>query len=269
MYALRSGWGPEQVYFALHCSPPAISGHDQPDNGTFELSAYGRWLMTDSGYYTYGHDPEGRAWHRQTKVHQTLTLDGTDSKTDGRSLLWHSSPELTVATVENPSYEGLTHRRTVWFVAGQFFVLLDEAIGDATGTLDLHFQFAPGDVEINVQNHRAATRFDDANVLVWQRPDAEVTLTEEEGWFAWKYGHRTPRTAIRFRHDRPTPASFLTLIVPYQGMETPGVSASLPTGFEPGNNRVEVRVEVFGQSYRIYRDLDLQSAGTQAVDPTG
>ena len=91
MYTIRDSWGPEQIYFALHCSPPPVSAwHDQPDNGTFELYAYGRWLMTDTGFYTYGHDPEKRAWHRQTKVHQTLTLDGKDSQVDARELLWYT-----------------------------------------------------------------------------------------------------------------------------------------------------------------------------------
>ena len=149
MYALRNEWGRDQIYFALHCSPPAISGHDQNDNGTFELFAYGRWLMTDSGYYTYGHDPEGRAWHRQTRVHQTLTLDGQNTRVDGKALLWHAAPELTAVAVENGSYKDLTHRRTVWFVEEKFFVILDEAIGDTPGALDLHFTFAPGEIEAN------------------------------------------------------------------------------------------------------------------------
>jgi heparan-sulfate lyase len=87
---MRSQW--EKAPTGLACPPPGISGHDQPDNGTFELYAYGRWLMTDSGFYTYGHDKAARAWHRQTRVHQTLTLDNKDSKTDGRLRLWHSSP---------------------------------------------------------------------------------------------------------------------------------------------------------------------------------
>ncbi|MCP4639187.1 MAG: hypothetical protein GY851_02070, partial [bacterium] len=207
MYAMRDAWGPEQIYFALHCSPPALTGHDQPDNGTFELYAYGRWLMNDSGYYTYGHDPKARAWHRQTRVHQTLTLDGKDTKVAGKPLLWHTAPGFAALVVENASYEGLTHRRTVWFVDKRFFVLLDEAIGDvsgdAPGTLDLHFQFAPGDVDVDPEAHQANTRFDDVNLLVWQDPNAPVTVHEEEGWFAWTYGHRKPRTAIRFQHNDP------------------------------------------------------------------
>ncbi len=260
MYALRNAWGPEQIYFGLHCSPPAISGHDQPDNGTFELYAHGRWLMPDSGYYTYGHDKEARAWHRQTRVHQTLTLDGKNTKVAGNALLWHTAPGLAAVAVENASYPGLSHRRTVWFVDKSFFVLLDEAIGDMPGALDLHFQFAPGDVEMDADAHQTTTLFDDTNLLVWQAPNAPVTLDEEEGWFAWSYGKRKARTALRFRHNDPAPAAFLTVLVPYRGGEAPRVAAALPADYVVGADRVELCVETGGRTYTFGRDLGQESA---------
>ncbi|HOZ49123.1 MAG TPA: alginate lyase family protein [Candidatus Hydrogenedentes bacterium] len=257
MYALRNQWGPDQVYLALHCSPPAISGHDQPDNGTFELWAYGRWLMTDSGYYTYGHDPEARAWHRQTRAHQTLTLDGKDTKVGGRELLWQvggDGPDVLV--VENASYEGLTHRRTVWFVGKRFFVLLDEAIGDAPGALDLNFQFAPGDVHVDLDKHCATTAHDDANIIVWQAPDAPVTVAQEDGWFAWSYGKRTPRTAIRFRHNSPAPAAYLTILYPYRGTDAPDIGAALADDYTIGADHVALTVATAdGQTWQLTRDL--------------
>ena len=259
-YVLRDDWGPEQICFYLHCPPKGISGHDQADNGTFELAAYGRWLMSDSGFYTYGHDPKGRAWHRQTSVHQTLTLDGKNSRIDGRQLLWHSSDRLDAVVVENPSYPGLVHRRTVWFVDKTFFVFLDEALGNASGTLDLHFQLAPGDAKLHLAQHRATTTFDDANVLVWMAPDAPVTMEEEEGWFAWKYGHRKPRPAFRYRHAGVAPAYFLTVICPYRGTEAPTPAATLPDGFVPGSDRVEIRVKANAKTYQLGRDLKAEQA---------
>ena len=277
-YVLRNKWGPDQVYFALHCPPPGISGHDQQDNGTFELFAFGRWLMPDSGFYTYGHDPKGRAWHRQTRVHQTLTLDGKNTRIVGTQLLWQTSPEVDVVAVENASYKGLTHRRTVWFVKEQeagagdqgsggrispltthhsplLFVLLDEAIGDAEGTLELHFQLAPGDAEINTQDHWATTSFDDANVLIWADPQAPVSMQEEEGWYGSKYGHRESRKAFCYRHTQSAPAAFLTLVVPYRGTERPQVSARLPDGFDVGADRVGLQVEAFGRHWQLVRDV--------------
>jgi heparan-sulfate lyase len=255
MYVMRDAWGPEQIYYTLHCSKRGISSHDQRDNGTFELYAYGRWLMNDSGYYTYGHDPEGRAWHRQTSVHQTLTLDGRDSEVDGRHLLWHSAPGFDALVVENPSYEGLVHRRSVWFVDHRFFVLLDEAIGDAAGALDVHFQLAPGAVLFDAEQRSAVTQFEDSNVLVWAGPDAPVTLEEEEGWFAWSYGKRKPREALRFRHEGEAPAHFVTAVVPFKGTAAPEVELSPPASFSPGDDQAELTVKAFGKTWRLGRDL--------------
>jgi heparan-sulfate lyase len=260
MYVLRNDWGPDQIYFALHCSPPAISGHDQPDNGAFELYAYGRWLMTDTGFYTYGHDPEKRAWHRQTKVHQTMTLDGKDTTVDGRLLLWHSSEKFDAVAVENKSYSNLIHRRTVWFVDRMFFVLLDEAIGSEEGVPELHFQLAAGDAVIDAQNKRAATGFEDANVLIWTSPDAPVSLNEEEGWFAWKYGSRVPRKAFCYRHNDNAPVRFLTLLVPYRGTNIPDVSAAFTENPGIGAERVNLNVRAFGKSWNVGRDLNSRTA---------
>jgi len=265
MYVMRDDWGPEQIYFALHCSPPAISSHDQPDNGTFELRAFGRWLMTDSGFYTYGHDPDGRAWHRQTRVHQALTLNGEDSQDDGRLRLWHSGDDLDALVVENRSYEGLTHRRTVWFVDRAFSVLLDEAIGEAEGELDLHFQLALGEAQLDRDHKVARTLFDDANVLIWTPPDAPVTMEEEEGWFAWEYGYRKPRKAFRYWHEQSAPASFLTLLVPYRGKQAPSVSASLVGSPSVGADRVCVRAQAFGKEWELGRDLADESAWASPV----
>jgi len=158
--------------------------------------------------------------------------------------------------VDNASYDGLTHRRTVWFPGRRFFVILDEAIGEAKGVLDLHFQFAPGPVKLDTARNRAYTLFDDANVLVWMDPAAPVTLEEEEGWMGWDYNKRMRRVACRFRHSAPgAPAHFLTLLVPYQGDKVPPVQATLAEGFTPGGDRVEITVDLLGKSWMIGYDL--------------
>lgn len=257
-YVMRNDWGPDQIHMALHCSPPAISSHDQPDNGTFELYAYGRWLMNDTGFYTYGRDKEARAWHRQTSVHQTLTLDGRDIADDARELMWVSEGEDTdVLVVENGSYPGLIHRRSVWFVDRRFFVLLDEAIGIAPGQLDLHFQLAPGDVTFDSAENRAFTLFDNANVLVQAAAGSPASMIEETGWFAWEYGHRTPRKAFRFALEGHAPAAFGAVIFPYRGTGTPAVSAELPAELRAGDDRVEMTVTASGETWRVGRDLAL------------
>jgi heparan-sulfate lyase len=262
---MRSQWGPEGAYLALHCPPPGISGHDQPDNGTFELYAHGRWLMTDSGYYTYGHDRVARAWHRQTRVHQTLTLDGKDSKTDGRLRLWQSSPELDVLIVENPSYAGLLHRRTVWFVDKKFYVILDEAIGEAPGELCVHWTPAAGMGRISSDRTSFTTQFPDANVLICNAGPQRAKFDEEDGWFAWDYGQRVPRKMLSVKHPEAAPAAILTVVAPYRGTTPPEVEASLVGNTAVGSNEVQVTVRAFGKAWRIGRNLDTRAAWSEAV----
>ncbi|MBT4819718.1 MAG: alginate lyase family protein, partial [Lentisphaerae bacterium] len=265
MYVLRSEWGPDQIHLGLHCSPLGISSHDQPDNGTFELYAYGRWLMPDTGFYTYGHDRDARLWHRQTSVHQTMTLDGRDSAVAGRHLLWHSDSDHVALVVENGSYEGLVHRRTVWFVDRRFFVFFDEAIGhDVPGQLGLHFQFAPGDVVLDTKNLRADTQFEDANVLVAAEDGAHWRMVEEDGWSGWAYGHRARRKAFRFEHDRGAPASFVTAVVPYRRTVPPNVVVGL-SGGGAEEARIEGTADVSGEQWRFGRDLDTGTAWCERV----
>lgn len=259
MYALRNSWDADAVYLSLHCSPKAISSHDQPDNGTFELCAFGRWLMPDTGYYYYGHDPEGRAWHRQTAVHQTLTLDSADCADAGRHLLWHTGADGDALVVENDAYPGLVHRRTVWFPGHVFFVILDEAVGNAPGVLDLHFQLAPGDLHLDREAGRVTTTFPDANVLIAAAADSPSEIHEEEGWTSWEYGRREPRPAFRFQHPNAAPATFLTLLVPYRGTEPPSAHAALPHDTQTGADRVEVEVVCDKEQWWVGRDL---AAGT-------
>ena len=265
VYVMRSRWDAQGAYLALHCPPPALSGHDQPDNGTFELYAHGRWLMTDTGFYTYGHDREARAWHRQTRVHQTLTLDGKDSRIDGRLRLWHASPNLDVLVVENPSYEGLLHRRTVWFVGKQFYVFLDEAIGKAAGELCVRWTPAVGNGRIAPGQTSFTTQFPDANVLIRNAAPAGLVFEEEDGWYAWDYGQRTGRKMLRVKHPDRAPAAFLTVVAPYPGATPPEVQASFVGSFTAGDDEARISVSAFGKAWRIGRSLDKRSAWCETV----
>lgn len=114
---------------------PKGEWHCQPDNGTFELWFNGRNLFPDSGAYVYAGDEEVmklRNWFRQTQVHNTLTLDGrTIDTTESVTKLWKPEGNVQILVTENHHYEGLKHRRTVFFVDGNYFVIVDEAVGDA------------------------------------------------------------------------------------------------------------------------------------------
>jgi heparan-sulfate lyase len=132
----RNEWSRDAIFMPVKYGPKA-RGHNQPDNGTFSLSAYGRDFMVDSGSYVYNSDdPEEKAlrqWFRRSASHQTLTLNYGNVSQLPEYMYWENQYNKTVAVVDNHSYEGLTHRRTIIFLEKLYFIIHDEAIGDATG----------------------------------------------------------------------------------------------------------------------------------------
>src|SRR5207253_514752 len=103
-------------------------------------------------------------------------------------------------TIENAAYEGLLHRRTVFFADRQYFVLIDEALGEAPGELSLHFQLTPGPAVIDPAKKTARTTFETGgNVLVWTPPDAPVELLDEPAVASPEYSKKEPLPAFRYR----------------------------------------------------------------------
>jgi heparan-sulfate lyase len=221
LYSIKSGWDKNAISLVLKCGPDG-GGHSQPDNGTFELYAGGRNLMPDAGSYIYSGDPEGRAWFRQTKVHQTLTLNGENSKYDPKLLLWQPGENLDILVVENQSYENLVHRRSVFFVGKKYFVIVDEAIGNTTGDIDIHFQLAPdaGAAVFNRDYFSARSNFKEGwNVLVQTASQPGLELLEEEGWVSFLYTKKESRPAFCYRlkkSDEKKKLHFITLVIPYE-----------------------------------------------------
>jgi heparan-sulfate lyase len=218
---MKSGWDKDAISLVLKCGPDG-GGHCQPDNGTFELYAGGRNLMPDAGSYIYSGDPEGRNWFRQTKHHQTLTLNGENSKYAPKLLLWKPGENLDILVVENQSYDNLSHRRSVFFVDNEYFVIVDEATGTATGDVDIHFQLAPGagSAVFNRGDFSVHSNFENGyNVFVQTQKQEALELTEEEGWVSFLYTKKEPRTAFRFRIEKKQEQQkvhFATIIVPFE-----------------------------------------------------
>ena len=200
IYSMRSGWDKNATCLVLKCGPDG-GGHCQPDNGTFVVYAGSRNLTPDAGSYIYSGNPEGRKWFRQTKVHQTLTLNGENSAYAPKLLLWEPG-ETDILVVENQSYENLKHRRSVFFVEKRYFILVDDAIGNATGNVDIHFQLAPdsGSAIFNRENLSVQTGFSEGwNVFVQTKNQPGLQLEEEEGWVSFEYTKKQPRPAFRYR----------------------------------------------------------------------
>ena len=253
LYSMRSGWDKNAIFLALKCG--ADGGmHSQPDNGTFELYAGGRTLMPDAGFYVYDGDPTNRNWFRQTKVHQTLTLNEGNSRYAPKHLFWQTGENLDVLVVENASYTNLTHRRAVFFVDKSYFVIVDEGYGAGTGNVDIHFQLIQGTANFDYPNLTARTAFTSGwNVLVKNVISDGATMAEEEGQVSYSYLQKQSRPAFRYRVSKTTAEGkrFVTIVAPYNGTDPPSINVELIGAPAIGSNKIDLRVTGNGSSKEI------------------
>jgi heparan-sulfate lyase len=258
LYSMRSGWNKDAICLVLKCGPDG-GGHCQPDNGTFELYAGGRGLMPDAGSYIYSGDPENRAWFRQTKVHQTLTLNGANTAYAPKLLLWKPGDDLDILVVENAGYKNLTHRRAVLFVDKKYFVIVDEATGEGTGDVDLHFQLAPGNALFDKETYSVRSDFADGwNVMVQTVGQPGMTLIEEEGQVSFLYTKKEPRPAFCYRIPKTVASKgirYITVVAPYSGKQ-PEIKVKLSGSPSIGSSKIALTVDVNGKIRKIGYSLE-------------
>jgi heparan-sulfate lyase len=228
-YTFRNGWDDRSIVMQLKASPPG-EFHAQPDNGTFELWVKGRNFMPDSGCYIYSGDAKvmaQRDWYRQTRVHDTLTLDNRNMVvTKAVRQQWETSDKLDLLRFTNPSYPGLDHQRTVQFIDKKFFVITDRASGPATGLLGVHFQLKEDSKPvIDKQKNKVFTTYADGNNLLIQAL-GPVNTEVEDGKVSYVYNHEMARPAFVFEQEKPDTITkqFMTVLYPFDGTTPPGIS---------------------------------------------
>ncbi|MCI6212451.1 heparin-sulfate lyase HepC [Bacteroides heparinolyticus] len=260
-FTFRNGWKQDATVMVVKAGPKG-EWHCQPDNGTFELWYNGRNLFPDSGSYVYAGDAEVmklRNWFRQTCVHNTLTLDEKNLQTtESVTKLWKSEGNDQVLVTENPHYDGLKHRRSVFFVDRTYFVIVDEAVGDAKGTVNLNYNLCEGAVEVNGKNNMLISSFEGpSNVKLQCFAEKKMTLKEKEGWRSVAYRQRVPRTAVSFNIDKKTSDAVRYITIIYLANNTmtcPTFKAKfLNKSYDEKGVRVEVSVN--GKKRRLEYSL--------------
>ena len=236
-FAFRNGWNTDATVMVIKAGPKG-EWHSQPDNGTFELWSHGKNLFPDSGSFVYEGNEEVtrlRNWFRRTASHNTLTLDGRNlEKRNSITRKWQPEGDVQCLVTENESYEGLTHRRTFYFVDNTYFVIVDEASGDAAGTVNLHYGLCDGNVAIDKQHFSLVSAFEgDVQVKLQCFAPEQTEMKEEEGWYSTAYRQRTERIAVSWNTPKQSgsPVRYITVIYPYlRPAKAPAIEARFADG---------------------------------------
>ncbi len=249
-FVFRNSWGTDAAQMVVKAGPKGF-WHCQPDNGTFELWFNGKKLFADSGSYVYagkGEVMEWRNWFRQTRVHNTLTLNDKNLETtESVTKLWQPEGDVQVLVTENPGYKNLKHRRSVFFVDNAYFVIVDEAVGNAKGVVNLHFQMPKGKVANSREDMTFVTQFENGSNMKLQcfGPDG-MTMKKEEGWLSTAYRKKVKRMNVSFnvRKDREDAVRYITIIYPVKdSADAPEMSAKFKNRkFDENGLEIEVKV---------------------------
>jgi hypothetical protein len=66
----------EDVWALFKSSRFGSFSHGHADQNSFQLNAFGRALLIDSGYYPWYGSPHDQLWTRQTKAHNAVLVNG-------------------------------------------------------------------------------------------------------------------------------------------------------------------------------------------------
>lgn len=244
-FTFRNGWDKTSLVMVLKAGPKG-EWHAQPDNGTFNIWFNGKNLFPDSGSYIYAGNEEVqklRDWFRSTRQHNTLTLDDKNlESTVSHTLLWQPEGDVQTLVTENQSYKQLKHRRTVFFVDQKYFVLVDEASGDAKGRLGLNYLLTDGETTTDQVNGIIRTNYKPgSNVMIQCFGSQKVNLTQEEGAYSTFYRKKTARPHFIFSTDKNDAKTvrFVTVIYPDKEVGSVKTSAKIVNASD-----TEMKVEV-------------------------
>ena len=135
---------------------PWSAGHSHADTLSLVVSSGGEEVLIDPGTYTYM-DPDWRDAFRGTAAHNTVRIDGRNQAVPGGPFRWMNKPEVRLvhssSTPEQDcavaicQYGDFTHKRTVQFLDGNTFNILDELDGPPGEHLIEQFWHVGADVQ--------------------------------------------------------------------------------------------------------------------------
>jgi hypothetical protein len=136
---------------------PGSGGHSHSDTLSLVVSSGDDEVLIDSGTYSYM-DPQWRDTFRGSAAHNTIRIDGRDQGTTDGPFRWAQKPEVELrdfATGPDRDraravcrYGGFSHTRTIEFVNGNEFTIVDQVEGpEGEHDIEQFWHFAENPIE--------------------------------------------------------------------------------------------------------------------------
>lgn len=223
----QSGLG-QQLVIDAGPQGPGWAGHGHADALSIQLSISDKPILVDPGTFIYMDSTGDRESFRSTAHHSTIQIDGASQAESVGPFKWKHPAHATVEkwicgngfdlfTGFHAGYHRLTdpvtHRRTVFRLASEFYVVRDVLEGAGAHQMDLSWMFAPG--SLVVTGNKAYFRGDDGAMLTSVLAGSDgLRYSVSEGWYSPCYGEREPAPLLRATAKLQLPTECATALVP-------------------------------------------------------
>lgn len=269
----RSGWGDsgrfeEERFLALRLSTFKTT-HIHRDVLSFELYAYGKDLIVDSGGpFAYGH-PNRAGYFLSTRAHNTIVVDDKDQSTgEARLLHWSTSPQCDILDAEHSNYAGITHRRLVVFIRKQYFLIIDRLESSQSHQYSQLFHLNP-DLQVSLKGLSAETHnvFPGATVQIVPLLERGVGVRLHrginhlrQGWVSLEDGEMDPNVVVEYEQMAAN-TIFVVLVVPQPAEQFFPVSGHMEGTLFQSQTEISLSVAGHDDVLLFSPDGDLTIAG--------
>jgi len=204
-------------------------GHGHADALSIHLAAEGRELLLDPGTCCYVSADNSRDEFRGTAAHNTLRVAKSDQARPESPFSWEALVDTKVESwITGTSFElfsgshsgyarlaqPIVHRRWVFHLRSQFWLVRDVALGEGEHWLDLFWHIAPG--FLLRQESSGSILFEDVAgsrfaLLTDDRSGWMVKL--EDGWWSPAYGKKEPAPVVHFQRQSVLPTEYYSLLL--------------------------------------------------------
>lgn len=245
-YVMRSGWEPDALYCLFEAGPYG-TGHQHEDKLSLVLHALGRELLTEAGNYRYDASPY-RRYVLSTWAHNTILVDRQGQRRQGLGDTYETDRPLDNLWLHNEWFDAaagvydhgygprreirVRHERTVVFLRGDYWLVLDRLDGEGERELDILWHLKAAAAE-RLDGGLAARGTDPgtANLLVTPAPVPGLELDIVTGrhdpplGFA-PAGSRTPIPVLDYRLRTKLPTTLAWVLTPWRG-EVPQIGLDM------------------------------------------
>jgi hypothetical protein len=206
------------------------AGHGHADALSIHFAAHGRELLADPGTYSYVTDHNARNAFRGTAAHNTIHVDGTDqseplgpfsweAKVDTQVECWTVGKNFELFQGAHTGYVRLPHpvihRRWVFHLKSDFWVIRDLVVGEGEHSLELSWHLSPGlVVERKSANCFVCKEGEESKFALLTNEGSDWTNELGEGWCSPVYGRKERAALIHFRLRSTVPSELCSLLFP-------------------------------------------------------